>query len=793
MSPEKKVRCPFCGEEIDADALQCPKCGNRWDDAEEREAIRVLLEMPGMGEKRTRKLYEAGFKKMKDIEEADIGEILSKAGIPLKVAKEVKERVKERKGIYICPECGAFVSAEAEECPVCGAVLSGEEEIEEKEEKEAGEELLSSLEDDLLVEEPAHLYVCGICGAFISEDMEKCPVCGAPMPENRAEPPEKVEDNLLEDEAKNVEAIKKFFGVKDISSISVPVDDVLENTPELDICGNCGAFVRPEAEICPVCGASLIPEIPLEEEVKAEDEALDALEELKSELIGADFSPEEPESAEEEVIQYVCPNCGSEVPEGAETCPVCGAVFKEEEPEKEEAVVLPIEDVIQESAGSEKEVAEEEIKAEVESLLKEGGNEETPGKMDQFELEYGLEGAGLDQLAEIEVKEEEKPLKLPKLEIPKKIKDWHRPKDLIMATTAIGASLIATEYLLTYPVVVDQKMAYGSSLLLVFLPLWLISSLFLFIDRKNIFSEKISSAFFTAPFLATLLLPLRWYLRIEFQRQLVSDIILLSFAAILFVAMIWVFGRKSGYFWIFFMGLSLISIHSILFSADFYTNYVPHYDPVPALGMAVMGGSMLVLGVYLRIDSAVRTLLSTRDVIIGHRYYLGGEYDEAMKYYNRAINRKKSGEMGYGLAYYSKGTALLGMGNVVEALRYLNKAIRENPDNEMAWNNRGIALSRLGLEDAALKSYEKAIEANPDYEVAWNNKGNVLARLGRYEEALDAYERAIELNPDYKDAWINKGYVLIKLDRYRDAKECAEHILPTRKSPKKGRLARSAA
>ncbi len=619
------------------------------------------------------------------------------------------------------------------------------------------------------------------------------------MPENRARLPERTDDTLLEDETKNLETVEKFFGIGDISNLSIPTDDMLETTPELDICGNCGAFVKPEAETCPVCGAPLIPEIPLEEEIKVEEEALGALEELKSELIGADFAlnelEQEPEAEKEEVIEYVCPNCGSEVPKDATVCPTCGVAFDESSEALEEALVLSLEDVLSKKPEViEKEAPEEKIKAEVDSLLKEREKEETPEKIDHFELEYGLEGAGLDRLADIKVEEVEQPLKLPKLEIPEKIKDWHRPEDLVMATASIGTSLIGVEYLLTYPVVVDQKMAYGSPLLLVFLPLWLISLLFVLIDRKHLFSEKLSSVFFTAPFLLTLFIPLRWYIELQFRRPFLSDLILISLSAVLLLALIKIFGRESNPFWIFFMGLSLIAVHSILFSSDYYVHYVPNYDPIPSMGMAGMGAAMLALGVYLRIDSAVRILLSTRDVLMGHHHYLGGDYDEAMKYYTRAINRKKNGETGYGLAYYSKGTALLGTDNAVEALRYLNKAIKENPDNEMAWNNRGIALSRLGLEEASLKSYDRAIKVNPDYEVAWNNRGNALARMGRYEEALKAYKRAINIDPDYKDAWINRGYVLIKLDRYGEAKECAEHILPTaKKTHGKGKTRKRAA
>ncbi len=796
MSAEKKVACPFCGEEIDSDALRCSNCGNGWDGPEEREAIRAIMKMPGMGEKRTRKLYEAGFKRIKDIEDADIKDILEKAGIPVSVAREVKERIEERKGLYLCPACGAFVSSEATECPICGAALYEEAEVEEEDTEGIAPDL-SALEDDLQIEERVSLYVCRICGAFVSGDAKRCPVCSAPMPENRAETPQKIKDDLLEDENANITAIKKFFGVEEISSISeisLPTDDILETTPEIDMCGNCGAFVRPEALQCPVCGAALIPEISVEEEIKAEEEALNALEELKNELVGAEIvagTEEEPPAEEsgEETVEYVCPECGSAVPKDAVTCPECDAVFGDTEDETEEGVVLPLDSVISEEAlHVEKEPAEEEIKAEVESLLK---TQKKPEKelIESFELEYGLEG-GFDEIASIEVREKETAPKMPKLEIPKKLRDWHRVEDLLMASGSIAAVLLAAEYLLTYPVVKDPKMAYGSAAVLVFIPILAFSLLMLFVDRKKVFSNLTSSAFLLAPFLMALFVPLRWFLALDFQRPLLSDIMIMAFSAVLLLAILRIFKGDTSPFWLFFLGISLISLHSVLFLTDFYTLFVPEYDNVPSLGIPIMGGAMLAMSVYLRIDSAVRSLLATRDVLLGHRHYMGGEYDEAMKYYTRAIKRKRGDESGYDLAYYSKGTALLSAGNAVEALRYLNKALKENPGNEMAWNNRGIALSKLGLTEAALKSYDEAIRLNPRYDVAWNNRGNALARIGRYEEALECYDKALSINPEYTDAWMNKGYVLIKLDRYREAKECAEHILPSaRKTVKGGRRA----
>ena len=785
MSSANETTCPFCGAEIDADALRCPHCGSEWEDVEERETLRAIMKIPGMGEKRTKRLQEAGFKRIKDIEDADLEEILKKTKLPFRIAKEIKETVEKQPELYMCPNCGAFIPADSKVCPICGAEISPEEVL--------GKEVESrALKDDLFMDENS-LYICRVCGAFVSENDEECPVCGAPMPENRAPLAGGREEaeRKLENEERNIKAIRGFFGVENIKNEPLPTDDILESNTELDICSNCGAFVRPEAEVCPVCGASLIPEIPREEEKKVENEALDALEDLKNQLIGADIEAPVPET---ERVEYVCPNCGSPVEPDAEVCPVCGARFEKENeefaeegkvPQPEESTVLSLEDALSEKPRAEA-VKEDEIKTEVDSLIMPSRKEkaEVSGNEAKEELARVLEG-GLDKVSSIKVEKKKRTVKRRIPEEKHESRDWRRMEDIGMAASAIAAAFLSSEYLLTYTVVRNPRMAYGIGALSVFIPLLIIAAFFIVLDRKRVFASPASSLLLLLPIAFSLVVPLHWYLRQGFGDAFLCEIILLSlyFAGTLAVTYILRDTAEPLILW--FSGIVQIAVHSLLFTAA-SSPWTAAGDVVPSYALAVSGGITMSLGIYLRIDSGVRALLAARDVVVGHRYYLGGDYGEAMKYYTRAINRRHSNEPGYDLAYYSKGTALLSAGNNVEALRYLNRAVKENPNNEMAWNNRGIAMSKLGLNAGAMKCYDKALSINQDYEVAWNNKGNALARMGKYEEALECYDRALGLNPDYNDAWVNKGYILIKLGRYEEARKCADHILQPKKPSKAG-------
>ena len=104
-----------------------------------------------------------------------------------------------------------------------------------------------------------------------------------------------------------------------------------------------------------------------------------------------------------------------------------------------------------------------------------------------------------------------------------------------------------------------------------------------------------------------------------------------------------------------------------------------------------------------------------------------------------------------------------------QALKYLEVAIKVNPQNGIAHSNLGNVLFELGQFEKALNAYDHAIKLAPSYAEAWSNKGNALYELQRYEEALGHHDRAIALNPSYAEAWSNKGNALFELQRYEEA------------------------
>jgi tetratricopeptide (TPR) repeat protein len=61
------------------------------------------------------------------------------------------------------------------------------------------------------------------------------------------------------------------------------------------------------------------------------------------------------------------------------------------------------------------------------------------------------------------------------------------------------------------------------------------------------------------------------------------------------------------------------------------------------------------------------------------------------------------------------------------------------------WNNKGLALYNLGKHEEAIKWYDKALEIEPNDDKAWYNKGLALDKLTKYEDARKCFDKAQQL------------------------------------------------
>ena len=150
---------------------------------------------------------------------------------------------------------------------------------------------------------------------------------------------------------------------------------------------------------------------------------------------------------------------------------------------------------------------------------------------------------------------------------------------------------------------------------------------------------------------------------------------------------------------------------------------------------------------------------------LGIIYAQRKDYTQALKYLEAAIKVNPQN----GIAHSNLGNVLFELRQFENALNAYDKAIQLAPGYAEAWSNKGNALYELQRYEEAIAHHDRAIALHPAYVEAWSNKGNALYELELYEEALGHHDRAIALNPTYAEAWSNKGLVLNHLKDFKNA------------------------
>jgi uncharacterized protein (TIGR02466 family) len=95
------------------------------------------------------------------------------------------------------------------------------------------------------------------------------------------------------------------------------------------------------------------------------------------------------------------------------------------------------------------------------------------------------------------------------------------------------------------------------------------------------------------------------------------------------------------------------------------------------------------------------------------------------------------------------------LGDLLAAVKLLQKAVDKNPDFSDGWINLGVMLQKSGENKAALTAYGRFCTLQPDLPAGHFNFANVCQLLERYDDAIIAYERALAIAPDNPGLWSN--------------------------------------
>src|ERR1051326_2209965 len=109
-----------------------------------------------------------------------------------------------------------------------------------------------------------------------------------------------------------------------------------------------------------------------------------------------------------------------------------------------------------------------------------------------------------------------------------------------------------------------------------------------------------------------------------------------------------------------------------------------------------------------------------------------------------------------GEAWTGLTSALLRVGDFVQALEANNVAINAKPDSIEDWTYRGHLFTELKEFDKAVAAYNRVSVLAPNECATWLNLGWMYCRFGRYKEALKPLEKAIMFNSQLSNVWVDR-------------------------------------
>jgi tetratricopeptide (TPR) repeat protein/RNA polymerase subunit RPABC4/transcription elongation factor Spt4 len=772
--------CSSCGAFVSETAEVCNICGN---------SLRGRANMAEIPASETPDPQMSG-------EEAD-SILRSVMGVKdgTELDAEAGSRFQSDGTLNLCTLCGAFMSQDAESCPVCGTHI------------EDMPEFVPSLDIAGPEKEQHGLALCPHCGVFIQEGATECLSCVKPIP-GGAKLAEFQEEPKADDSDKASNLLRTFLRVEK-ALMQPPLPE--KTFTGLDLCPDCGAFVSATAVTCSVCGNPLF-------EGADEEEGL--------------ILPTESQADIE------CPNCSASIPSGSAECSVCGFIFGTGEAVTSDEPAQDISDFLEneldelfrthgeghpiEETRPEQEIKSEELEDSIIDLLVEKESNldsiwddaDASGEMTKQDRLPPETGQLWERAEAVQPEENPEPLQFIEPGTPEQEEiPAYEPEETYLEdgialarepashaaesgvklqmhrlanwSSGVYFSIIAITFFAAFYLIVPGN--YAHSLAFIFGTLMMYGLYMWFTDRGTFFTGDVrqSSIFLMGTALVMAVL-LHWPLGIltsdtGFLGQPALDRILISASILLLsIGLLWIRARVR-YVFAWFSGTVMLFMASLL---ELSMSETANSQLIPAAEVFGLGAGLIFLSfALLQYEKALNTSIES-DVVRGDAHYLRKDYRRALISYNDALKKAQTKEMDvlgsplveYDVPWYSKGSALILMGQIEEGIKCLDMALAINPNNEVTWVNKGNAHTKLGDHAAAMECYKRAIDCNPFFEVAWNNLGNVHARNKDYLEALKHYNRAIKINRRYDDAWINKGYVLAKMGKREQAIECLNHV-----------------
>lgn len=128
-------------------------------------------------------------------------------------------------------------------------------------------------------------------------------------------------------------------------------------------------------------------------------------------------------------------------------------------------------------------------------------------------------------------------------------------------------------------------------------------------------------------------------------------------------------------------------------------------------------------------------------------------------------------------AHYNLAAMLQARGEVAEAMKQYELALRLRPEDATVNNAFAAANMAAGHPERAIRYLEAALRSRPDYFDAQYNLGMVLAMREDFEGAVEHFRAAVRINPQDSNAEANLGGALAETGHWKEAQTHLERAL----------------
>lgn len=153
-----------------------------------------------------------------------------------------------------------------------------------------------------------------------------------------------------------------------------------------------------------------------------------------------------------------------------------------------------------------------------------------------------------------------------------------------------------------------------------------------------------------------------------------------------------------------------------------------------------------------------------------------GDREDAIKIARKGLARARESLLSGEVQYFLGQIELL-KENYKKAIQYFDQAVKHNPKDGAAYNDRALCMVEMGIIDEAFIYFDKGIEVEPDYATIYHNKGWLLNNIGRYTEAIVYFKKALSLEPQRAVTYDNLADALFNLGVYAKALSAYRRVL----------------